>query len=98
MEVKNRRLARRLSIRQQVQVRGSDPKEGEFEDLSHTQNASQRGIYFLTQRMSYRTGMRLHLTIPFISSSHPKNREYFGQVTRVDPRENGHLGIAVQFL
>jgi len=98
MVVQNRRLARRLRLKQPIRVRGSDPKGGDFEDLSHTENASQRGIYFLTKRMSYFTGMRLYFTIPFISPGNPKNREYFGQVTRVDPRENGHLGIAVQFL
>ena len=91
-------MTRRLSIRQPLKVSPTDPKDGDFMDLGQTENASPRGIYFLTERKSYFTGMRLRVTIPFVSADNPNNREYVGQVIRVDTREDGKLGIAVQYV
>lgn len=98
MFVKDRRNARRVKLRQSIRVRPASPKDGEFEDINQTENASKRGIFFQTSLPSYYVGMRVHVTLPYLSKMDPKNREYFGQVTRVDAMENGKRGVAIQLL
>jgi hypothetical protein len=69
-----------------------------FADISQTENASKRGIYFLTQVRCYFVGMRVYVTLPYFSPANPKSREYFGQVIRVDKIESEKRGVAIQFL
>jgi hypothetical protein len=98
MHLKDRRNVRRVKLHQPIKVRPSSPKDGEFEDVSQTENASKRGIYFETPILSYFVGMRVYVTLPYFSQSDRKNREYFGQVIRVEKIENGKRGVAVQIL
>jgi hypothetical protein len=98
MFVKDRRNARRVKLRQPIRVRPASPKDGEFEDINQTENASKRGIFFQTPILSYFVGMRVYVTLPYLSKTDPKNREYFGQVIRVDTMEKGKRGVAVQLL
>ena len=94
----DRRGTRRVRLRQQLKVRPSSAKDGEFEDIRQTENASKRGIYFQTGLPSYFVGMRVSVTLPHVSASDPNSREYFGQVVRVEKLENGKRGVAVQLL
>jgi len=64
MPLLNRRKVRRVKIRQPIKVRPANPKDGEFDDISQTENASKRGIYFLTEGQRYFVGMRVYVTLP----------------------------------
>ena len=93
-----RRRSRRIHIGQPVRIRPSDPKDKYFEDRSTTKNVSRDGIYFVTREVSYYEGMRLFVIVPHHAPRETQDREYLGQVVRVDSRANGERGIAVQFL
>ncbi len=94
----NRRRNRRLKIGQPLKVRPSDPHAEVFEELGTTKNVSREGIYFLSQRSSYKEGMRLFVTLPYHSPVDPSDHEYIGQVIRVELLSDGQHGIAVQLL
>jgi hypothetical protein len=93
-----RRRSRRIKIGQPLKIRPSDPKDPHFEDSSVTTNVSREGIYFVTRIASYREGMRLFVAVPNHSPREPQDREYLGQVMRVDALQEGRFGIAVQLL
>jgi len=96
--VQERRRSRRLKIGQPLKVVPTDPRGGIREDSGTTRNVSREGFYFLTKKGGYQEGMRLFVTLPFHKPGDLRNHEYLGQVIRVDARENGEWGIAVQFL
>jgi hypothetical protein len=98
MPLIDRRHTRRIKLRQPIKVRPASPKDGEFEDISETENASKRGVYFLTQRRQYFVGMRIYVTLPYSSPPHPRSREYLGQILRLDSIAGEKRGVAVQFL
>jgi hypothetical protein len=93
-----RRKSRRIRIGQPLRIRPSDPKDAYFEDANTTKNVSKDGIYFVTKLSLYYEGMRLFVIVPHHAPKEPQDREYLGQVVRVDPLPEGHRGIAVQFL
>ena len=98
MPLKDRRHVRRVKLRQPIKVRPASPKDGEFEDINETENASKRGIYFTTIISRYFVGMRVYVTLPYTFPANPKSREYFGQVIRVEHTTTEKRGVAVQFL
>jgi hypothetical protein len=98
MNLTNRRDTGRVRLRQPLRVRPSNAKDGEFEDVSQTENASKRGIYFQTRIPSYFVGMRVSVILPYVSASDPNSREYFGQVVRVEKLKDGKRGVAIQLL
>jgi hypothetical protein len=98
MSPRNRRHVRRVKLRQPIKVRPASPKDGEFEEISETENASKRGIYFMTIISRYFVGMRVYVTLPYTSPASPKSREYLGQVIRVEHTTTEKRGVAVQFL
>jgi hypothetical protein len=79
-------------------VRPSDPQERQFQESNTTKNVSRDGIYFVSQIESYYEGMRLFVAVPHHSPPDPQDREYVGQVARVEKLGEGQWGIAVQFL
>jgi hypothetical protein len=83
---------------QPVKLASSDPRGEVFEDIETTKNVSPEGLYFTSQRASYHEGMRLFVTLPYHSPSDPRNREYVGQIIRVELLEGGQRGVAVQFM
>jgi ribosomal protein L21E len=97
MPLPDKRRSRRIRIGQPMKIRCSDPKEP-FEELNVTKNVSREGIYFSSALAAYREGMRLHITVPHHNPRGTQDREYIGQVVRVDRLETGEYGIAVQFL
>jgi hypothetical protein len=42
--------------------------------------------------------MRLYVTVPHHNPRDPQDREYIGQVVRVEKLNEGQSGVAVQFL
>jgi len=94
----DRRHVRRVKLRQPIKVRPASPKDGEFEDVKETENASNRGIYFLTEVTRYFVGMRVYVTLPYSPPVNPKSREHFGQVIRIEYTTTEKRGVAVQFL
>ena len=98
MPLIDRRHVRRVKLRQPIKVRPASPKDGEFEDIKQSENASKRGIYFLTEVTRYFVGMRVYVTLPYSSSANPKSREYCGQVIRIEQTTAEKRGVAVQFL
>lgn len=93
-----RRRSRRIRIGQPLRVRPSDPKDSQFEEINVTANVSRDGIYFVSQKASYHEGMRLFVAVPHHLPHEPQDREYLGQVVRVDTLLEGRFGIAVQLL
>ena len=93
-----RRRSRRIRIGQPVRIRPSDPKDNYFEDNTTTKNVSRDGIYFATTISGYYEGMRLLLVVPHHTPRSPQDREYLGQVVRVDSLPEVRWGIAVQLL
>lgn len=55
---------------------------------------SRSGIYFTTERASFRPGMQLHV----VPSFGGLNLEYLGEVVRVESLPFGEFGIAVHLL
>jgi hypothetical protein len=81
-----------------MKIRPSDPKDTYFEDTSTTKNVSREGIYFVTRVSSYAEGMRLFVIVPCHTPKDPQDREYLGQVVRIDPLPEMQWGIAIQLL
>jgi hypothetical protein len=92
------RRSRRVKMGQPVKLTSSDPRGEAFEDIETTKNVSPNGLYFTTQRECYHEGMRLFVTLPYHALSDSRNREYVGQVIRVELLEGGQRGVAIQLL
>lgn len=97
-KAQDRRRSRRIRIGQPVRIRPSDPKDKYFEDTNTTRNVSREGIYFVTRIGTYYEGMRLFVVVPHHKPKEPQDREYLGQVVRVDVLSEAERGVAVQFL
>jgi hypothetical protein len=98
MRLTDRRHIPRLLVTKPICVRPVWLKDGEFEDIERTENASKRGIYFRTDVPNYFVGMRVFVTLPFSPPPERSGREYFGQVIRVEKTEAEKRAVAVQFL
>ena len=83
---------------QPVKLASSDPSGELFEDIETTKNVSPEGLYFTTSRECYHEGTRLFVTLPYHSATDHRNREYVGQVIRVELLKGGQHGVAIQLL
>jgi len=97
MYSQDKRRSRRIRIGQPMKIRASDPKDA-VEELGTTKNVGREGIYFISAIATYYEGMRLYVTLPFHDPKDPQDREYLGQVVRVEKVGEGQWGVAVQFL
>jgi hypothetical protein len=93
-----RRRSRRIKIGQPLKIRPSDPNDEQFEETNVTANVSRDGIYFVSRNNVYREGARLLVMVPHHFPHEPQDREYLGQVVRVDTLPASRWGIAVQLL
>jgi hypothetical protein len=93
-----RRRSRRIKIGQPLKIRPSDPNDEQFEENNVTANVSRDGIYFVSRNNVYREGARLRVAVPHHFPHEPQDREYLGQVVRVDTLPASRWGIAVQLL
>ena len=85
---------RRAEISLQARIRSADFKDGSFDEVRITQNASRKAIYFFTELNRYYQGMRVHVTTPYDPRPGAMNMEQIGEVARVHRREDGY-GVAV---
>jgi hypothetical protein len=97
MNPKDKRRSRRIRIGQPMRIRASDPKDA-VDEINVTKNVAREGIFFITPIAKYYEGMRLFVTVPHHNPRDPQDREYIGQVVRVEKLEEGQSGVAVQFL
>jgi hypothetical protein len=81
-----------------VRVRPSQPTGDEFDEVMITLNSSRRGCYFTTDSARYRKHLRLFVAIPYSDSLGTINRDYIGEVSRVDNFEDGRRGVAINLL
>jgi PilZ domain len=93
-----RRRSRRIKIGQPLNIRPSGPNDEQFEETNVTTNVSRDGIYFVSRNNVYREGMRLLVEVPHHFPHEPQDREYLGQVVRVDTLPDARWGVAVQLL
>jgi hypothetical protein len=98
MGLQDKRRSRRIRIGQSLKIRASDPNDAQIEEINITKNVSRDGIYFVSPIAAYAEGMRLYVTVPHHSPREPQDREYLGQVVRVERLPEGQNGVAVQFL
>jgi len=98
MTPQEKRRSRRIHIGQPLKIRASYPTDAQVEDTSLTKNVAREGIYFASKIGSYYEGMRVFVSLPYHSPREPEDREYLGQVVRVDKLTEGQWGVAVQLL
>jgi PilZ domain len=98
MSPQEKRKSRRIRIGQPLKIRPTDPKDAEFQETSTTKNVSREGIYFISQIANFREGMRVFVVLPHHSPEEPQDREYLGQVVRMEKLSDEKWGVAVQLL
>ena len=98
MRLQDKRRSRRIRIGQPMKVRVPGSKDAAFEEVNVTRNVARGGIYFVSPLTVYREGMRLYVTVPYHAPAESQDREYLGQVVRVEKLADQQSGVAVQFL
>ena len=93
----NRRRNSRARISLPIRVRSADFADDHVDEVRATFNVSRGGVYFSSQRSSYRRGMRVLLTIPCKGFAGAGPEEP-GEVVRVEHLENGRAGVAVRLV
>lgn len=98
MSPQEKRRSRRIRIGQPLKIRASDPKDAQIVETNTTKNVSREGIYFVSEIATYYEGMRIHVNVPHHNPRGPQDREYLGQITRIEKLADGKWGVAVRFL
>lgn len=93
----NRRRNSRARISLPIRVRSADFADDHVDEVRATVNVSRGGLYFSSQRSSYRRGMRVLLTIPCKGFAGAGPEEP-GEVVRVEHLRDGRAGVAVRLL
>jgi hypothetical protein len=94
-----RRRVSRAKIGLTVRVRPSNVSHNLFEEVRTTWDVSRQGLYFTTQRLSYRVGMNVTVTCPYSRTPGTTGDDgEQGRVVRVDRLSGGYFGIAVVLL
>jgi len=81
-----------------VRARPSQPTVEEFDEVLATVNSCRGGFYFATGSARYKKHLRLFVTFPYCDALGAINRDYIGEVVRVDDLPDGGKGIAVNLL
>jgi hypothetical protein len=95
-DLSDRREARRFAMTLPLRVLAHDPNGPELK--AHTRDVSYRGLYFLTEaRFDSGSEIDFILTLPQqMISAGDVNIRCHGKVVRVEPTDNGKVGIAAQ--
>lgn len=93
-----RRRERRARIALSARVRPSDPQGGDFEEICVTINASRGGLYFLTDRLDYKKGMRLFVNFPYTPQMGDFTSTFLAEIVRVERKSGGKIGVALHTL
>jgi len=94
---KEARRRERLKLRLPVHARPFDARFIEIEDVGEVVDFTRDGIYFLTCMPHYLVGMRLIVTFPFGEKASAHHR-FLGSIVRLESRQDGKNGVAVQFI
>jgi hypothetical protein len=89
-----RRREPRVLVDRLVYVQAADAEFGHFEEVRNMRDLSRSGFYFITERVSYRIGVQLHV-IPAYGCL---NLEYLGEVVRVEKLQGNEFGVAVRLV
>src|SRR5438445_6784507 len=92
------RRNRRVEAASPIEVRQTEDPSNEITDMCVTDNISREGLYFKSDHLSYRQGMRLTVSFLRHSDFFAPNANYAGQVLRVDRIEDDRLGVAVKLV
>jgi PilZ domain-containing protein len=92
------RRSPRIKVAKPLRVRPAEARDGSFEDVPVSVNASKQGIFFTSQRTTYYPGMRVYVIFPYTSPEDKKNAEYLAEVKRVENMPDGDAGVAVHLL
>ena len=92
------RQSRRVKMSQPVRLISSVPCGESFEEIEMTSNVSREGFYFHTRHELYLKDMRLRVTLPYHFPPDRRDRQYLGQVVRVELLPDGQHGVAVRLL
>src|SRR5882757_8884385 len=91
-----RREARRFTMSLPMRVL---PREAPGREVdANTRDVSYRGLYFLTDA-DYKVGSEIEFVIILprqVTQSGDVNIRCLGEVVRIEPRENGRMGIAAK--
>ena len=92
-----RRTNKRAGVKLAARVRSADTRNGNFEEVLVTVNASRQSLFFITASEHFRLGMRLRVTFPF-NSAHDSvaKAEDDAEVTRMERMPDNRVGVAVQ--
>src|ERR1700686_5462031 len=92
-----RRTQKRAGVKLAARVRAADSRNGKFEEVLVTVNASRQSLFFITASENARLGMRLRVTFPY-NSAHDSvtSSEDDGEVTRIERLPDNRVGVAVQ--
>jgi hypothetical protein len=91
-----RREARRFTMSLPMRVLAREGKGRELD--AHTRDVSYRGLYFLTDA-NFEVGGEIEFVITLpqqVTQSGDVNIRCLGEVVRIEPTENGRLGIAAR--
>jgi hypothetical protein len=91
-----RREARRFTMNLPMRVL---PREAQGRELdAHTRDLSYRGLYFLTDaKFEIGSEIEFVITLPQqVTQAGDVNIRCLGEVVRIEPTENGRLGIAAK--
>ncbi len=91
---KDRRREPRIRAERLVHVQPAALSGERYEEVRSMRDFSRSGIYFTTERATYRPGVRLHVVPAFGGL----NLEYLGEVVRVEQLPFGEYGVAVRLL
>jgi len=93
--IKECRQAQRENLSEPVLICPCDPEYPE--EVCTTLNVSRNGLYFATTSEHYFPGMNVIVT-PNFHSDDPIQREYIGDVVRLERLEDGKWGVAIRIL
>ena len=91
-----RREARRFTMSLPMRVLPRESKGRELE--AHTRDLSYRGLYFLTDA-NFEIGNEIEFVVTLpqqVTQSGDVNIRCLGEVVRIEPTENGRVGIAAK--
>ena len=91
-----RREARRFTMNLPLRVLPREAKDHEL--MAHTRDLSYQGLYFLTDA-SFEVGNEIDFVITLpeqVTQSTDVNIRCQGKIVRVEPSENGRVGIAAK--
>lgn len=92
------RRNRRVEAASPIEVRQTEDPSNEITDMCVTDNISREGLYFKSDHLSYREGMRLTISFLRRSDFFAPNASYAGKVLRIDRIEDDRLGVAVRLV